>query len=74
VAVAKMEGYSNAEIAKRLGRSLATVERTLGLIRKDLATRGGVMSEESKGPIDSLARAQQVDSICDRFEDVSHHP
>jgi DNA-directed RNA polymerase specialized sigma24 family protein len=34
VAVAKMEGYSNAEIAERLGRSLATVERKLQLIRK----------------------------------------
>jgi DNA-directed RNA polymerase specialized sigma24 family protein len=34
VAVAKMEGCSNADIAERLGRSLATVERKLSLIRK----------------------------------------
>jgi DNA-directed RNA polymerase specialized sigma24 family protein len=34
VAVAKMEGYSNAEIAERCGRSVATVERKLKLIRK----------------------------------------
>ena len=34
VAVWKMEGYENTEIAARLGRSLATVERKLQLIRK----------------------------------------
>jgi DNA-directed RNA polymerase specialized sigma24 family protein len=33
VAVWKMEGYTNAEIAAKLGRSLATVERKLRLIR-----------------------------------------
>lgn len=34
VAVAKMEGYTNAEIAQRLGVVERTVERRLGLIRK----------------------------------------
>jgi DNA-directed RNA polymerase specialized sigma24 family protein len=34
VAVWKMEGYENTEIAARLGKSLATVERKLQLIRK----------------------------------------
>jgi DNA-directed RNA polymerase specialized sigma24 family protein len=34
VALAKMEGYSNAEIADRLGVVERTVERRLGLIRK----------------------------------------
>jgi DNA-directed RNA polymerase specialized sigma24 family protein len=34
VALAKMEGYSNAEIAARLGVVERTVERRLGLIRK----------------------------------------
>jgi len=34
IAVAKLEGYSNAEIAARLTRSLATVERKLALIRR----------------------------------------
>jgi DNA-directed RNA polymerase specialized sigma24 family protein len=34
LAVAKMEGHTNREIARRLGRSLATVERKLALIRK----------------------------------------
>jgi DNA-directed RNA polymerase specialized sigma24 family protein len=34
VAVWKMEGYTNEEIAGKLGRSLATVERRLGLIRR----------------------------------------
>jgi DNA-directed RNA polymerase specialized sigma24 family protein len=34
VAVAKMEGYSNAEIAERLGVAERTVARRLALIRK----------------------------------------
>jgi len=34
VAVWKMEGYTNAEVAARLGLSLPTVERKLRLIRK----------------------------------------
>jgi RNA polymerase sigma factor (sigma-70 family) len=33
VALAKLEGYTNAEIAERLGCALATVERRLSLIR-----------------------------------------
>ncbi|MFO0914355.1 MAG: sigma-70 family RNA polymerase sigma factor [Pirellulales bacterium] len=34
VAVAKLEGYTNQEIAERLGCSLATVERRLKMIRE----------------------------------------
>src|SRR5262245_17966131 len=34
IALAKMEGYTNEEIARRVGCSLATVERRLKLIRK----------------------------------------
>ena len=34
LALAKLENYTNEEIARRLRRSLATVERKLGLIRK----------------------------------------
>jgi DNA-directed RNA polymerase specialized sigma24 family protein len=34
LAVAKMEGYTNEEIAKRLACSVRTVERQLRLIRK----------------------------------------
>jgi DNA-binding NarL/FixJ family response regulator len=34
VATAKMEGYSNNEIAGQLGRSMATVERKRRLIRQ----------------------------------------
>jgi RNA polymerase sigma factor (sigma-70 family) len=34
VALAKMQGYTNEEIAAQLGRSMATVERKLRLIRK----------------------------------------
>jgi DNA-directed RNA polymerase specialized sigma24 family protein len=33
IALARMEGYSNAEVARRLGRSLSTVERKLQVIR-----------------------------------------
>jgi DNA-directed RNA polymerase specialized sigma24 family protein len=34
LALAKMEGYTNAEIAERINRSIASVERKLRLIRK----------------------------------------
>ena len=34
IAVARMEGYSNAEIAEKLGCSERTVERRLHLIRE----------------------------------------
>ena len=34
IAIAKMEGYSNAEIAEQLGRSERTIERRLHLIRE----------------------------------------
>jgi hypothetical protein len=34
VAVLKMEGYSNKEIAGRIGRSLRSVVRQLDLIRR----------------------------------------
>jgi RNA polymerase sigma factor (sigma-70 family) len=34
IALARMEGYSNAEIARQLGRSEVTVERRLRLIRE----------------------------------------
>jgi DNA-directed RNA polymerase specialized sigma24 family protein len=40
-AVLKLEGYSNKEIADRLGRSLSYVERKLRLIR-DTWSRGGI--------------------------------
>ena len=33
-AVAKMEGYTNSEIARRFGCSVRTIERRLRLIRK----------------------------------------
>ena len=34
IVVAKMEGFKNGEIAKRVGTSVSTVERTLSLVRK----------------------------------------
>jgi DNA-directed RNA polymerase specialized sigma24 family protein len=34
IALCKLEGYTNSEIAAKLERSLATVERKLGLIRR----------------------------------------
>src|SRR5262245_57219294 len=36
IAVWKLEGYTNREIARGLGKSLATVERKLDLIRRKL--------------------------------------
>jgi DNA-directed RNA polymerase specialized sigma24 family protein len=33
IALARMEGFSNAEVARRLGRSLSTIERKLQVIR-----------------------------------------
>ncbi len=41
VAVWKMEGYTNAEIAARTGRAVPTVERRLRLIRKVWEQEGG---------------------------------
>jgi DNA-directed RNA polymerase specialized sigma24 family protein len=41
VALAKMEGYTNAEVALRLGRSLSTVERKLQVIRVLWQDAGG---------------------------------
>ncbi|OWK35339.1 ECF-type sigma factor [Fimbriiglobus ruber] len=41
VAVWKMEGYTNAEIADRLGRSVPTVERKLATIRVIWEREGG---------------------------------
>ena len=40
VALRKLEGYRNAEIARQLGRSVATVERKLQLIRSTWEKRG----------------------------------
>jgi len=40
IAVRKMEGYSNEEIAKQLNCSLSTVERRLRMIRKYLEQQG----------------------------------
>ncbi len=34
IALGKLEGYSNRELAERMGMSLATIERKLNLIRK----------------------------------------
>ena len=34
IALAKMEGYTNEEIARQIRRSIPTVERKLALIRK----------------------------------------
>jgi DNA-directed RNA polymerase specialized sigma24 family protein len=41
LAVSKMEGYANEEIAARLGCSLRTVERKLGIIRREWSHLAG---------------------------------
>jgi DNA-directed RNA polymerase specialized sigma24 family protein len=42
IALARMEGYSNGEVARRLGRSLSTIERKLQVIRALWQGEGGV--------------------------------
>jgi len=42
IAVWKMEGYTNREIAERIGLSLATVERKLALIRDAWKSHGAI--------------------------------
>jgi DNA-directed RNA polymerase specialized sigma24 family protein len=49
VAVWKMEGHTNAEIAARLGRSESTVERKLGLIRRIWSREGTCDAPQSPG-------------------------
>ena len=41
IALAKLEGYDNQEIAARLGCALRTVERRLELIRRKWERHGG---------------------------------
>jgi DNA-directed RNA polymerase specialized sigma24 family protein len=48
VAVWKMEGYGNEEIAAKLGRSLPTVERKLALIRSTWGKGGQAVSNDSR--------------------------
>jgi DNA-directed RNA polymerase specialized sigma24 family protein len=42
IALARMEGYTNGEVARRLGRSLSTIERKLQVIRLLWQGEGGV--------------------------------
>lgn len=46
VVVCKMEGFSSREIADRLGRSVATIERKLKAVR-DIYLEAGLLGEES---------------------------
>ncbi len=46
IALARMEGYSNAEIAGQIGRSEVTVERRLKLIRQTWRRKGLAEEEE----------------------------
>jgi RNA polymerase sigma factor (sigma-70 family) len=45
IALARLEGYSNAEIARQIGRSEVTVERRLNLIRETWLQQGLVEDE-----------------------------
>ncbi len=47
IALARMEGYSNAEIAGQIGRSEVTVERRLKLIRETWRRKGLLGSAEN---------------------------
>jgi DNA-directed RNA polymerase specialized sigma24 family protein len=53
IALGRMEGYSNAEIAGRLGSAVGTVERRLRLIRltwQDLAGADEETAPEKSAP------------------------
>jgi DNA-directed RNA polymerase specialized sigma24 family protein len=47
IAVLKLEGYRNDEIARKLGRSLATIERKLKLIRATWSARFDELPSDS---------------------------
>ena len=51
LAVAKLEGYSNAELARRFGCSERTIERRLHLIREKSQQEGGSSHEHSSQEI-----------------------
>ena len=72
VALLKLEGHSNEEVARSLDCGLRTVERKLDVIRKALDGGEHSMNENGAGPSssDSLlaTRAEELDRVCDRFE------
>ena len=73
VALLKLEGYQNAEVAVRLGCSLPTVERKLRLIRR-LWTRGPQRGDRIVADSSNLDATLgttvvlRIDAICDAFE------
>ena len=50
LAVAKMEGYTNAEIAAQFGCCVSTVERRLQLIRRVWTEHGSEEENKSEAP------------------------
>jgi DNA-directed RNA polymerase specialized sigma24 family protein len=70
VAVLKMEGHSNEEIAGRLGLGVRSVVRQLDLIRRTWLGRGPLMSRRVGRPRGPLApdRAARLGGPCDRAE------
>ena len=70
VALLRMEGYGNEEIAARLGLGLRSVERKLEVIRKRLARGGPGMNGARDAGVGSLSATllEHVDAVCDQFE------
>ena len=71
IALLRMEGYNDPEIAARLGCGLRTVGRKLELIRKTLGARGGDVNDEALAPASGslpLTLAGRIDRACDRYE------
>ena len=70
VALLKLEGHSNEEIAQSLDCGLRTVERKLEVIRKRWMAEGCAMSGGGpRGPGSlSATQAEELDRACDRFE------
>ena len=70
IALLRMEGYSNEEIAERLGCGLRTVERKLDADPQAVDRGGVAMSAATPPAPDSVPAtvADRIDRVCDRFE------
>ena len=70
IALWKFEGYTNADIARRLGCSSHTRCSQARPDSHDLGTGGIAMTDNTRAKFDvlTLSEAELVDTACDRFE------